>query len=111
MAGVDLVRVGELRQPLQGVKEAFGAFPRLDGQVRPRRIADEERVAGEYEAVVDDYAQMVHGLTERFYTRVSRYTTSAFMRLKLGQALEGRGLSAHIYESQREALDAAAEDL
>ena len=40
-------------------------------------------------------------------TRVSRFTTSAFMRLKLGEALEGRGLSAHIYETQREALESA----
>ena len=57
------------------------------------------------ENVVDDYAEMVRYLSERYYTHVSRYTTSAFMRLKLGEALEGRGLSAHIYETQREALD------
>ncbi len=59
------------------------------------------------EAVVDDYADMVRHLVERYYTHVSRYTTSAFMRLKLGEALEGRGLSAHIYETQREALESA----
>jgi len=59
------------------------------------------------ENVVDEYAQMVKQLTENCYTHVSRYTTSAFMRLKLGEALEGRGLSAHIFETQREALDAA----
>src|SRR5438105_606064 len=50
------------------------------------------------ESVVDDYAQMVQELTDQCYTQVSRYTTSAFMRLKLGEALEHRGLSAHIYE-------------
>lgn len=59
------------------------------------------------ESVVDEYADMVHYLVERYYTHVSRYTTSAFMRLKLGEALEERGLSAHIYETQREALDSA----
>ncbi len=58
------------------------------------------------ENVVDDYAEMVRYLTERYYTTVSRYTTSAFMRLKLGEALETRGLSPHIYETQREALEA-----
>ncbi|MBA2350354.1 MAG: hypothetical protein H0V78_00760 [Burkholderiales bacterium] len=42
---------------------------------------------------------MVRYLSERYYTHVSRYTTSAFMRLKLGEALENRGLSAHIYEN------------
>jgi propionate CoA-transferase len=58
------------------------------------------------EAVVDDYAAMVKYLTDRYYTTVSRYTTSAFMRLKLGEALEHRGVSSHIFESQREALEA-----
>jgi propionate CoA-transferase len=38
---------------------------------------------------------------------VSRYTTSAFMRLKLGEALQGRGVSPHVYESRREALAAS----
>jgi len=56
---------------------------------------------------MDQYAEMVKYLSERYYTTVSRYTTSAFMRLKLGAALEGRGMSSHIYETQREALDSA----
>ncbi|MBI2312409.1 MAG: acyl CoA:acetate/3-ketoacid CoA transferase [Betaproteobacteria bacterium] len=59
------------------------------------------------ENVVDDYAAMVKYMTERYYTHVSRYTTSAFMRLKLGEALEQRGLSAHIYETRQEALESA----
>jgi propionate CoA-transferase len=58
------------------------------------------------ESVVDDYAEMVRDLSERYYATVSRYTTSAFMRLKLGEALERRGVSSHIYETQREALEA-----
>lgn len=37
--------------------------------------------------LVDAYADMVRSLEEQHYTRVSRYTTSAFMRVKLGQAL------------------------
>jgi propionate CoA-transferase len=59
------------------------------------------------ESVMDDYAAMVRNLSERYYTHVSRYTTSAFMRLKLGEALEHRGVAAHIFETQREALDSA----
>lgn len=59
------------------------------------------------ENVVDDYAVMVERLSDRYYTHVSRYTTSAFMRLKLGEALEGRGLAAHIYETPQEAIDSA----
>jgi propionate CoA-transferase len=57
------------------------------------------------EAVVDEYAAMVKDLSDRCYLHVARYTTSAFMRLKLGEALERRGLSAHISETAREALE------
>lgn len=59
------------------------------------------------EAVVEDYSAMVKQLSDAYYTNVSRYTTSAFMRLKLGEALERRGLAAHIYETPQEALDFA----
>jgi propionate CoA-transferase len=59
------------------------------------------------EAVVDDYSAMVKEVSDKFYTDVSRYTTSAFMRLKLGEALEGRGLAAHIYETPQEAMESA----
>jgi propionate CoA-transferase len=59
------------------------------------------------EAVVDDYSAMVKALSDQYYTDVSRYTTSAFMRLKLGEALEGRGLAAHIYETPQEAMGSA----
>ena len=34
---------------------------------------------------------------------VSRYTTSGFLRIKLGEALEKRGVAAHIFESAEEA--------
>lgn len=55
------------------------------------------------EVVVDDYSAMVKDLSDQYYNDVSRYTTSAFMRLKLGAALESRGLAAHIYETPQEA--------
>ena len=55
--------------------------------------------------LVDAYSAMVKDLTERFYTRVTRYTTSNFLRMKLGDALEERGVAPHIYESAQEALD------
>ncbi len=45
---------------------------------------------------------MVRSLEEAFYTRVSRYTTSAFMRVKLGQVLT-RTVRLHIFESKSEA--------
>jgi len=54
-------------------------------------------------ALMDEYAEMQKYLTENYFNRVSRYTTSAFLRMKLGDALERRGLSPHIYESAEEA--------
>jgi propionate CoA-transferase len=59
------------------------------------------------ENVFDAYTAMVKQLSDTYYTEVSRYTTSAFMRLKLGKALEGRGLAAHIYETPQEATEGA----
>jgi len=53
--------------------------------------------------LLDEYSAMVRSLTDRYYSGVSRYTTSGFLRIKLGQALEGRGLAAHIFESADEA--------
>ncbi|QJQ98115.1 CoA-transferase [Halomonas sp. PGE1] len=55
------------------------------------------------DAVLEAYTAMVRGLEERFYTRVTRYTTSGFMRRKLGHALEARAVAPHIYQSAAEA--------
>jgi propionate CoA-transferase len=55
--------------------------------------------------VEDAYAQMVKGLVERYYDGVSRYSTSGFLRAKLGRALKRRGVAPHIYESPRAALE------
>lgn len=55
------------------------------------------------DALLAPYIDMVRGLEQRFYNRVTRYTTSGFMRRKLGHALEARDVSPHIYESAEEA--------
>ena len=39
----------------------------------------------------------------RFYESVTRYTTSTFLRMKLGDELQKRGVAPHIYESKEEA--------
>lgn len=54
------------------------------------------------DTVADAYGDMVKDLEERWYKRVSRYTTSAFMRMKLGKALT-RSVGPHIFETQEEA--------
>lgn len=56
--------------------------------------------------LVDPYTDMVKRLMDRFYSRVTRYTTSAFLRMKLGDALQKRSVSPHIYESSQEAQKA-----
>jgi propionate CoA-transferase len=53
--------------------------------------------------LVDAYTTMVKRLVDRHYSGVTRYTTSAFLRMKIGDALKNRGVAPHIYESQAEA--------
>lgn len=49
-----------------------------------------------------EYAEMVHALEDEYYDRVSRYTSSAFTRLKLGRSLS-REIAPHLFESAEEA--------
>jgi propionate CoA-transferase len=53
--------------------------------------------------VEDAWAQMVRELVDRFYLNVTRYTTSGFLRAKLGPALAARGVAPHMYETADEA--------
>jgi len=55
--------------------------------------------------VEDDYAAMVARLVSRYYCGVSRYSTSGFLRAKLGGALRRRGVAPHIYETPQAALE------
>lgn len=55
------------------------------------------------EPVMDAYADMVKAVVNRYYRAVSRYTTSAFMRVKLGQSLSERGIRPHVFETRDEA--------
>jgi propionate CoA-transferase len=53
--------------------------------------------------LTDIYGDMVQRLVDRYYYGVTRYTTSSFLRLKLGEALQRRHVAPHIYESAKEA--------
>ena len=53
--------------------------------------------------IIDEYSAMVRGLVDRFYSGVTRYKTSSFLRAKLGGALKQRAVAPHIYESAEEA--------
>ena len=52
---------------------------------------------------LDAYSAMVGELVTRYYEGVTRYTTSAFLRAKLGPALARRHVAPHIFESPEEA--------
>jgi propionate CoA-transferase len=53
--------------------------------------------------LLDEYSDMVRSLMDTYYSDVTRYTTSGFLRAKLGAALSQRGVAPHIYESSEEA--------
>lgn len=58
------------------------------------------------EDLYDDYAAMIEYMLEHHYASTTRYTTSAFMRLKMKEALAKRGVQPHIYEGADEAHEA-----
>jgi propionate CoA-transferase len=53
--------------------------------------------------IIDEYSSMVGALVDRFYSGVTRYTTSSFLRAKLGDALKQRAMAPHIFETAEEA--------
>ena len=53
--------------------------------------------------LIDEYSAMAAELAERHYAQVTRYTTSAFLRVKLGEALRRRGVAPHIFENAEQA--------
>lgn len=52
--------------------------------------------------VTDAYAAMADRMTDTYYASVTRYSTSAFMRMKLGAALAKRGKQPHLFETPAE---------
>ena len=91
-------------QTIQAVKEA------VERQLRPlnKKVYtivnyDNFSIAPD---LVDQYTETVKYLVDRYYSGVTRYTTSAFLRLKLGDALRKRDVAPHIYESGSEARKA-----
>ena len=53
--------------------------------------------------LADQWFSMAAEVERTCYTHVSRYTTSAFMRLKLGDALARRDVAPHIFETSTDA--------
>jgi len=54
----------------------------------------------------DEYIKMVKFVVSKYYSDVTRYTTSAFLRMKLGDELKRRHLAPHIFQTKEEARQA-----
>jgi propionate CoA-transferase len=80
----------ELEKRCQAIGERVGVIINYD----QFRISD---------AVMDDYAAMDRYMMERYYTTITRYATSAFMRMKLDQEFSKRHIAPHVFERQEEA--------
>ena len=65
MTGVDLDAVAEGREPLERFEEVAGAFACRHGEVGARRIADEQRVAGERDLLVDHERAVLRPVARR----------------------------------------------
>ena len=55
------------------------------------------------ENLIDDYAGMIQYLQANYYATTTRYVTSAFLRLKMEEALTKRGVAPHVFERKEEA--------
>jgi hypothetical protein len=63
--------------------------------------------------LIDDYTAMVKGIMDRYYTDVTRYTSSTFLRARLGESFGKRVADPQIFGSRDEAqqrLKSAAAD-
>jgi propionate CoA-transferase len=54
----------------------------------------------------EEYTALIQYLMDHYYVNATRFTTSAFLRIKLGDALKKRQVSPHIYETHKEAQKA-----
>jgi propionate CoA-transferase len=73
-----------------------------DKLVKPHAIVNYDNFAIRPE-VIDAYSDMVASLVSDYYSGVTRYTTSSFLRMKLGSALQKRSVGTYIYETPEEA--------
>ncbi len=88
---------------IQRIKDAVDGLLEPLGK-RVYSIVNYDSFAADDDAL-DGYMDLVRYVENRYYLGVTRYTTSGFMRLKLGRELEKRKVSSRVFESGREAQD------
>jgi len=60
--------------------------------------------------ISDKYLDLVRYVEENYYIKVSRYTTSGFMRIKLSRGLQARQVTANVVQNYVEATDSLKSD-
>ncbi|WP_120501085.1 acyl CoA:acetate/3-ketoacid CoA transferase [Roseovarius sp. EL26] len=92
------------RGDIQDLNKALVAAYETTGQsVKTVINQNQFRIADD---LYDDYALLVEQVLSQYSLSTVRYTTSAFMRLKMKETLAKRGVQPHIFESQDEAHQA-----
>jgi propionate CoA-transferase len=96
-AGMRVKNKGDIDTIIAAVDRLLGPLGR-----RVNSIVNYDGFTIDDEAIAD-YMDAVRYVEQTYYLKVSRYTNSGFMRLKLGQELEKRRLSSRVFETGREA--------
>ena len=80
------------------MEESLGALARVDGEIRPGRVADEQRVAGEHEPLGDDESAVL-GPMARGVQHTHRYRTGTedlfVLERLVGERRVGDGMDRH----------------
>ncbi len=58
------------------------------------------------QSLEDVYLEVVSEMTARYYQEVTRFTSNAFEKAKLGQTLERAGITPHQFDTEGEATGA-----
>ncbi len=88
----------------QDLDDIRAAVDKLLGPLgkRVNAIVNYERFEADPE-IMAKYLDLVKYVEDTYYIRVSRYTTSGFMRLKLAQELDKRHVTSEVYETRKQA--------
>ena len=97
IAGTAIETLGDLKEHERVMHKFFGA---LDKKVNIISNFDGRVIAPKMRAA---YADFQAELERKYFLNAARYTTSAFLRQKMGQDLKARDLAPHIFETAAEA--------
>ncbi len=99
MEGISLTSPGEVESIGIDIEERLAAVGR-----KVHMVVDYDNF---YLApdLTEAYVTLVRRLAERYCAAVTRYVTSSFLRLTLGEQLSHCGLAPHIYQSRQEAMN------